>query len=54
VSKLEWAHRAGGSEKQLADVRGIVEVHVKSLDRDYIAGWARELGVMALWERVSS
>lgn len=52
VAKLEWARKAGESEKQLKDVSGVLDVR-KDLDRDYIARWARELGVLDLWERVS-
>lgn len=52
VSKLEWARRAGESEKQLADASGILDVS-RALDRDYVARWAEELGVGDLWERVS-
>jgi acetolactate synthase regulatory subunit len=52
VSKLEWARKAGESEKQLADAAGIVEVS-KSLDRDYIQRWSKELGVLDLWERIA-
>jgi hypothetical protein len=48
LSKLEWAKRSGSSERQLADVAGIVEVTVP-LDRNYIEHWAVELGVDDLW-----
>lgn len=49
LSKLEWARKAGGSEKQLADVRGILEVN-PDLDRAYLERWAGELGVTDLWK----
>jgi hypothetical protein len=52
VSKLEWARKAGESEKQLLDAAGVVEVK-RDLDRTYIQRWARELGVLDLWERVA-
>lgn len=48
VAKLEWARKAGGSEKQLADVAGILAV-TPSLDHDYIEKWAGELGLLDLW-----
>lgn len=51
VSKLEWARKAGGSEKQLGDVAGILAVQGEALDREYIERWVRELGVFDLWER---
>lgn len=53
VSKLEWARKSGNSEKQLADVAGVVEV-TRDLDREYIERWAAELGVLDLWRRVAS
>jgi len=53
LSKLEWAQKGGGSEKQLADVAGVLDVNRGRLDRDYIERWARELGVLALWRRVT-
>jgi hypothetical protein len=53
LSKLEWARRAGGSEKQLADVVGVLEVQGEALDRDYVERWADALGLTDLWRRVS-
>lgn len=50
LAKLEWAQKAGGSEKQLADVRGILEVR-PDLDLAYIERWAAELSVLELWQR---
>ena len=53
LSKLEWARKAGGSEKQLADAVGVLEVNPK-LDRPYIERWARELGIMDLWQEITA
>lgn len=53
LAKLEWARKAGGSERQLGDVAGILEVSGGSLDRSYILKWAEALGVADLWQRVS-
>lgn len=53
VSKLEWAKKGGGSERQLADIAGIIGVKGHELDREYIERWASALGVLDLWERVS-
>lgn len=53
LSKLEWAQKGGGSERQLADVAGIIHVKGPELDREYIERWAAALGVLDLWERVS-
>lgn len=52
LSKLEWARKAGGSEKQLADAAGIVAVQGDALDREYVQRWAEELGVFDLWQRL--
>jgi acetolactate synthase regulatory subunit len=49
LSKLEWAKKGGGSERQLADVKGITDVKGAELDREYIERWARVLGVLDLW-----
>jgi hypothetical protein len=53
LSKLEWAKK-GGSERQIADAAGIVAVKGTSLDRDYLERWARELGVIDLWQEIAS
>lgn len=52
LSKLEWAQKSGGSERQLRDVGDVLEMRRDELDLDYIARWAAELGVGELWERV--
>ena len=53
LSKLEWAKKGGGSERQLADVAGIVDVKGPELDLEYIHRWAVALGVLDLWSRAS-
>ena len=52
LSKLEWAKKGGGSERQLWDVRGIIDVKGAHLDRAYIERWAQELDVVDLWREV--
>ena len=52
LAKLEWARKAGESERQLADVAGIVAVAGAHLDRPYIERWSRDLGVLDLWRRL--
>jgi hypothetical protein len=52
LTKLEWA-KAGGSERQLADVRGILDVQRDTLDVAYIERWSRELGVFEAWTAIS-
>lgn len=53
LSKLEWARKSGGSEKQLSDAAGVLEVSGEGLDRAYIEKWFREVGVFDLWESVA-
>jgi hypothetical protein len=52
LTKLEWARRAGGSQRQVADAQGIVDVRGDELDRAYIERWADSLGVLALWQQL--
>lgn len=52
LAKLEWARDAGGSDRQLEDVGGILEVSGGRLDRAYIERWAESLGVGDLWRQV--
>jgi hypothetical protein len=52
LSKLEWAKKAGGSERQIEDARGIVQVKGADLDHDYLERWARDLGILDLWHRI--
>jgi hypothetical protein len=51
IAKLEWA-RAGESERQLRDVRGILDLRAETLDRDYVETWVRALGLEAEWQEV--
>lgn len=53
LAKLEWARKAGGSERQLDDVAGILQVSGARLDRAYIEKWADALGVTDLWQQVA-
>ena len=52
LSKLEWSLTAGGSQKQLDDATGVLDVNPK-LDREYIERWAGELGVLDLWAGIA-
>lgn len=47
LSKLEWS-RDAGSDRQLADADGIIQIQAASLDWDYLEKWADELGVRDL------
>lgn len=54
LAKLRWALMAGGSPKQLSDVRSILELQGEILDDAYLEDWARELGVTGLWRQIRS
>jgi hypothetical protein len=49
LSKLEWIRQAP-SDRQLADVLGVLEVQAEKLDEDYLRKWATVLGVSDLLE----
>lgn len=51
VAKLEWAEAGGGSERQLEDVRALVELAGDSLDRAYVESWIARLGLEAAWRQ---
>jgi len=53
VSKLEWA-KAGGSERQLEDVRELVRLKDAELDRAYVDQWVARLDLCELWDRAVS
>ena len=52
LTKLEWSRMSGGSERQLADVAGILEAIGDRLDFDYIEEWLDDLHVRDEWNRV--
>jgi hypothetical protein len=55
LAKLVW-YRQGGeqSERQWADLRGILSVQGERLDEAYLRRWAQHLGVEDLLERLLS
>jgi hypothetical protein len=52
LSKLEWAKKAGRSEKQIEDAAGVLAVN-PGVDRSYIDRWAPVLGVLDLWREIA-
>jgi hypothetical protein len=52
LSKLEWARKAGGSERQLTDALGVLQVCGERIDRPYVDRWAAVLGVEGLWREL--
>jgi hypothetical protein len=51
IAKLEWA-RAGQSERQLRDVRGILDLRSDTLDRGGVETWVGALRLEAEWSLV--
>ena len=48
LTKLEW-YAITPSDQQWADVQTVVRVQGDALDRAYLATWATQLGLTALW-----
>lgn len=52
IHKLDWYRLGGGvSERQWADVLGVLKLQGDALDRAHLAHWAEEIGVTDLLER---
>ena len=50
IAKLAWAQDTG-SERQLADVAGIIRLRGASLDHAYLERWIADLALAAPWAR---
>jgi hypothetical protein len=53
LSKLEWA-KMTGSERQIADVTGILRTQGTDVDVDYVKRWVAALVLQNEWERASA
>jgi hypothetical protein len=51
LKKLEF-YREGGSDKHLRDIASVLKTSGHTLDLEYLATWARRLGVDDLWRAV--
>lgn len=51
IKKMEF-YKAGGSEKHLRDITGILKISGNEVDREYITEWAKRLGLIEIWEAV--
>ena len=49
ISKLRWAQRSGGSERQVRDVAGILKLAQGTLDLAHIQRWVQELELSDQW-----
>jgi hypothetical protein len=54
LSKLEWAKLGGGSQLQLKDAEGILELRRATLDLAYIEQWVATLGLEDVWASLLS
>jgi len=45
-------YQEGGSEKHLRDIAGVMKVSAELVDTSYVAEWAEELGVAAIWAAI--
>jgi hypothetical protein len=53
--KLRWYARSGCvSDRQWADILGVLSVQAESLDLEYVKRWSKELGVDQLLQRAVS
>ncbi len=51
IKKMEY-YKKGESDKHLRDITGILKISGEELDREYIAGWAQNLGLSEIWEAI--
>jgi len=51
IKKMEY-YEAGGSEKHLRDITGILKISGDIVDWDYITAWAKRLNLTEVWDAV--
>jgi len=51
IKKMEY-YKAGGSEKHLRDIAGILKISGQMVDRGYIVKWVRHLGLTDIWDAI--
>ncbi len=51
LSKLEWS-KMGESERQFQDAVNIASIQKDAIDREYLAKWAKEIGVANLLQKL--
>lgn len=52
ISKLIWSKKAGGSWRQIDDVKSVLAVQGKELDFDYLKLWIGKLGLEGEWVKL--
>jgi hypothetical protein len=51
IKKMEY-YKAGGSEKHLRDIAGILKISAEIVDWDYITKWAERLDLTEVWDAI--
>lgn len=51
VKKMQF-YSAGGSDRHLRDIAGVLRISSAEIDRDYVTDWADRLGLREIWDRV--
>ena len=51
IKKLEF-FRAGGSEKHIRDIIGVLKMDPGRIDREYMSAWTNRLGLADIWQDV--
>jgi len=45
-------YREGGSEKHLRDITGVLRICGETVDREYVAQYAKQLGLTEIWDAI--
>ena len=51
IKKMEY-FREGGSEKHIRDITGVLRTSDADIDRNYIARWSADLGLLDIWQAI--
>jgi hypothetical protein len=51
IKKMEY-YQAGGSDKHLRDITGMLTISGAEIDQAYIAEWADRLGLRRIWDMI--
>ena len=51
LHKMDF-YREGGSDKHLRDIASMLKISGDAIDRPYIAGWAKRVGLAEIWAAI--
>lgn len=51
IKKMEF-YRAGGSDKHLRDIAGMLKISGQEIDETYVVTWADRLGLREIWDTI--